>query len=107
MRIGGLLDRPEDALPDTPELKDELDDPDELLSDENDPVPADEEREEDEATEETDDLAETEEPAIEPGDACAEEPVDETRTGGAGAHSAARADATTAAAHRGTAASEP
>ena len=63
--IGGLLDRPEDALPDTPELKDELDDPDEPLSDEDDPDP-DDEREEDETTEQADGLAETEEPAINP-----------------------------------------
>jgi hypothetical protein len=69
--IGGLLDRPDDALPDPPELDDEAVDTDEQ-------APDDEEDPEAESDEEADDLAETDEPTDEPVDACAEdEPVEE------------------------------
>ena len=78
--MGGLLDRPNDADLDPPELKDEPEDdqppPDGEESD-DEPAPEDEKLE-DETAAETADLTETEEPATAPEDACAEKPVDET-----------------------------
>ena len=71
--VGGLLNRPDDALPDPTELKDEPDD--ESVPDDED---AADEKPEDETVEETSDLAETDEPVPEPDDACAEQPDDDT-----------------------------
>ena len=72
--MGGLLDRPNDADLNPPELRER--------SEDGEPTPDDEEavveKLEDEAVAETGDLTETEEPAIEPDDVCAEEPVDDT-----------------------------
>ncbi len=59
--IGPLLNRPDETLPDPPDQKEEPEDGEPTL--------------EDEAAEETSDLAETDEPAIEPDDVCAEEPA--------------------------------
>lgn len=73
--IGGLLDRPEGAPPDPPEVEDKLDD----VADEpapDDEQPASEQDLEDESDTETDDLAETAEPAEQAVDACAEGDVD-------------------------------
>lgn len=68
--IGGLLNRPDDALPDPPELDDEAVDTDEQAPGDEDPDA--------ESDEEADDLAETDKPTDEPVDACAEdEPVEE------------------------------
>ncbi len=71
--IGGLLDRPNEAVPDPPELKKE--------SDGDEPPPDDEEVVDEKAAgepaESTDVLAEDDEPNTEPDDACAEEPAEE------------------------------
>ena len=77
--IGGLVNRPDDALPDPPPMEDKV-------LDDGEPGPADEESVvdesgDDESVEETGDLTEGDaptEPADEPADACAEKPVDET-----------------------------
>ena len=98
--IGGLLNRPEDALPDPPEIKDELDDRTSRCPTKR--IPMTTKSPKTNQTEETDELAETEEPATEPDDACAEEPVDETPPASR-CDAAARTDAATAAAHRGSA----
>jgi hypothetical protein len=86
--IGGLLDRPQDALPEPAEVtEDAVEEDDEAPPDEqDDEAAADEdepgEDEEDVKTkggsdDETAELAETDEPAAEPVDACADEPVGE------------------------------
>ena len=69
--FGGLLNRPEDALPDPPDPNEEPEN--------EEPVPDDEEPEEvpDDETEETADLAEAEESATEPDDTCPDEPADQ------------------------------
>ncbi|OBA85488.1 hypothetical protein A5662_00135 [Mycobacteriaceae bacterium 1482268.1] len=78
--IGGLLDRPGDALPDRHELTDETVDVDEPEPEDKEPEPDDDDVEdpEDESDEETDELADTDEPLNEPVDACEEkESIDE------------------------------
>ena len=72
--IGGLLDRPNEALPDPPEPKEEPAD-EEPPPDEEEVI---DEKAEGEPAQEADVLAEAEEPAAEPDDACAEEPAEET-----------------------------
>jgi hypothetical protein len=83
--IGGLLNSPDDALPDPPQLDDEaIDEPsldDESVADgaeEDGKAEEDGEDGEGESDPETDDLAETDEVAEESVGACGEEPVDET-----------------------------
>lgn len=74
--FGGLPHRPDDSLPDPPELKEESGD-DESAPDDEESQEDPEEDPENETAAKKDDLGETEEPAIEPGDSCEEEPADE------------------------------
>ncbi len=80
--IGGLFDRPDDALPDLPDAEDELDNvddepapDDEPGPDDDKPVPGDDR--EGESDPETDDLVEPAGPADQSVDACAEGAVDD------------------------------
>ncbi len=66
--FSGLLDRPDDAVPDPPELEEE--------PEIDEPVPDDEELE-DEPAEEVDELAEAEAPESEPDDGCVDETAGE------------------------------
>lgn len=78
--IGGLLDRPGDALPDAPEVDDQPLAEDGPATDDDKPQPgADDpdDEEDDESESETTDLAKTDEPAAEPADTCEEKAVDE------------------------------
>ena len=74
--LGGLLDRPDGGLPDPPQVKDEFDDADDEPADDDEEPLSGEDRA-DETDTETDDLAETEEPAEQSINACAEGGADE------------------------------
>ncbi|WP_123028410.1 hypothetical protein [Mycolicibacterium stellerae] len=73
--IGGLVNRPDDALPDPAPLEDNAIGEDEPGTDDEKSV-VDEDGE-DESDSETDDLTEVDDPAAEPVDVCSDDPVDD------------------------------
>jgi hypothetical protein len=77
--LGGLLNRPTDALPEPPELN-EVPEDDEPVPEDDEPVPQDKEPEgelDNETAAKTDELAETEEPVAGTDDGCVDEPASE------------------------------